>query len=109
MIVRGLYYLVSKIEEHFNCSEDAAEKALDFAFECNQEMFWNEYAQDIADNTFDYSVKVYSAGRSSGWLIVEGLPEFETWDAVMLAKWRSFENKIDQLVEDLTSWDTNLQ
>lgn len=104
--VYGLYPLQSKIEETFNCSEETAQKALEFAFDSACEMFWDENAQEIADDVFGDGVTIYSAGRSAGWLIVEGLSEIEDWDAVNLAKWRSFENKIKAEVKYLTSWDS---
>lgn len=46
--------------------------------------------QEFADEIWD-GVTVYSAGRSGGWAIVTGLPDIDTWDAVMLAKWSKFE------------------
>lgn len=96
---------IDQVEDEFNCSEEIAEQALQYAFEAAQETFWNETAQEIADDTFEYKVEVYSAGRSAGWLIVQGLEEFESWDAVQLAKWRSFENKIKETIKYLCSWD----
>ncbi len=103
--VKGLYPLEYKIEDEFNCSEETAEKALQFAFDSACDLFWNDEAQSIADDTFDYDVKIYSAGRSGGWLIVIGLPDFDTWDAINLSKWHSFENKIKAEVNYLTSWE----
>lgn len=52
---------------------------------------------------FEPGVRVWAEGRSGGWAIVEGLPEWDTgegdsegrlvggWDAVMLGRWRRFE------------------
>jgi len=102
--VHSLYHLASKIENHFNCSEEQAQKALDYAFEMSCDLFWNEYAQDFATEILG-DVKIHSAGRSNGWLIVEGLPDFESWNAIDLAKWRSFENHIKAEVKYLTSWE----
>jgi len=39
-----------------------------------------EQAQEDAQALFGEHVKCYSAGRSGGWLIVEGLPDVEDWD-----------------------------
>lgn len=103
--VHGLYPMQSKIEQAFNCSEETAEKALQFAFDSACEMFWNENAQEIANDVFGDSVTIYSAGRSSGWLIVVGLSDIEDWNAVDLAKWRKFENAIKAEVKYLTSWE----
>lgn len=40
----------------------------------------------------DYSgrLKFYRDGRQGGWLVVEGLPDPETWDAIMVARWGKF-------------------
>lgn len=38
-----------------------------------------------------YRVEVWQEGRSGGWAVVHGLPDVETWDAVLLARWRRFE------------------
>jgi hypothetical protein len=63
--------------------------------------FWNgsleigwESLEGIAKDVFDgYTVKVWSEGRSGGWAVVDGLSDFDSWDAVMLGKWRSFERQ----------------
>lgn len=47
-----------------------------------------QYAEEIWPA---YAVKVWPAGRSGGWAVVEGLPDVDDWDAVMLAKWARFE------------------
>lgn len=58
-----------------------------FEFAC--ESGW-EWLQTDAEDTFGKGVKVYSEGRSGGWAVVDGLPDFDSWDAVMLAKWARF-------------------
>lgn len=60
----------------------------EFEFAC--EVGWEDLQSD-AEEIFGQGVKVYSEGRSGGWAIVDGLKEFEDWDAVDLAKWRKFE------------------
>lgn len=80
--------------------EKTAEKALEFAYESSCEIFW-EYWQDKAGDVenglygspeysyfpgYNNRLMVYSAGRSGGWLIVQGLPPVEEWDAVMVAR-----------------------
>lgn len=40
------------------------------------------------------TLTVYQEGGQGGWAVVHGLPSIEDWDAVMLARWRSFENKL---------------
>lgn len=61
-----------------------------------------ERAQELADENWpERTVKVWSSGRSGGWLIVEGLPDIETWDAIAVARWARFEAAIRATVEDL--------
>lgn len=100
-----VYHFVSiyKVVDKFGCSEDQAERALQFAFDAAQERFWHDFAQEYAEDVFKESVKVYSAGRSSGWLIVDKLPDIETWDAIMLGKWRKFEKGVKREIEYYTS------
>lgn len=95
-----------KIQDHYNLTDEQAEELCNIAFEAAQEFFWYDIAPMIADDKFDDNVKIYSAGRSSGWLIVDGLPPIESWDAVILAKWRSFENAIKAEVKFRTSAET---
>ena len=93
-----------KIADHFNCEEAEASRAGEYAFESACETFWNESAQGIADDVFgEKKVKVYSQGRSGGWLIVEGLPDIELWDLMMMNMWHSFETKIKKEVKYQTS------
>src|SRR5260221_11426319 len=46
--------------------------------------------QNDAQEIFGASAKVYSTGRQGGWAVVEGLPDIESWDAIMLSKWSRF-------------------
>ena len=90
----------------FNCSEEVAERALGFAWESECECFW-EYWQDTSGGCENglsgspeyayfpgYKVMVYSAGRSGGWLIVQGLPPVEEWDAVLVGRWYKFQRDV---------------
>ena len=95
---------VERVVDHFGCSEATAEKALEWAFESHQGQFW-ETAEDEAEYALGEGLKVYSEGRSGGWLVVHGLPDLDGWDAVMLAKWRRFAGLIAQEVEFYTSWE----
>ncbi len=36
-------------------------------------------------------LKIFQAGRSGGWLIVDGLPDIPQWNVVLMGKWRKFE------------------
>lgn len=93
-----------KVANYLDISEDKAESLLTAIFENSQMNFWDnvpEYAKEIFGN----HVKTYSAGRSGGWVIVCGLPEIESWDAIMLAKWRKFENMCKAERDYYCSWD----
>lgn len=73
------------------------------ADEIAREVGW-ELAQELADEVWEktrYSPKVYSAGRSGGWLVVTGLPDVEAWDAIDLARWACFQKEIEATVDDL--------
>ena len=73
------------IAEHFGCSPKTAEQAGEFWYESACEQFW-EQMPECASEIFP-RCKVYSAGRSGGWLTVHNLPEVESWDAIMIGKW----------------------
>lgn len=60
-----------------------------------------DMAQEDADLIFDrYTVKVWQEGRMGGWLVVDGLPDLNEWDAVMLGKWRRFERYVRAIRDD---------
>ena len=89
------------VRRTFECSENRAEWASQAAYDMHAESFW-ESAGDDAEYMLG-PCKVYSAGRSGGWLIVEGLPPIESWDAIMVAKWGRFERAMHAEVEYLCS------
>jgi hypothetical protein len=60
-----------------------------------------EQAKEDAEEIFGADVKVWQEGRSGGWLIVEGLPDFDSWDAIMLGRWRKFARYVDAYVDDV--------
>jgi hypothetical protein len=100
------------VVDAFDCSEDAAEKALNCAFEATQEAFWDDVAQSYADQYLTErfgKVKAYSAGRSNGWLVVDKIGDREAvedeWDAIDLTAWYSFQDAIKAQVKYMTSWD----
>jgi hypothetical protein len=90
------------VMDKFDCDEDQADRALQFAFESAQHQFWEEI-QEHAESVLGKGVKVYSAGRSGGYVIVERLEEIKHWDAVAFAKWRKFVKEVLQQVEYLCS------
>ena len=93
------------VADRLGCSLPRAETCLQYAGETLAEMFWDD-AEDIARDIFgDESLKVYSEGRSGGWLIVKGLPDIEYWDAIMLGKWRSLEVRLQNEVKYIGEFD----
>jgi hypothetical protein len=80
--------------------ENVSSETLDSFFwqACRDGFEWIESnAQDI----FDSDVKVYSEGGSGGWAVPDGLPDFDSWDAIMLGKWRRFERWAKAEAEDV--------
>lgn len=81
--------------------------SLDTAWRMACENAWDdarEYAMDI----FGPRAKVWSAGRSGGWLVVEGLPDIECWDAIDVSRWAKFQRAIEALRDDIgyqTVWN----
>ena len=88
----------------YGCDDATAERALQFAFESQQQQFW-EQAEELAQSVFGSHVKVYSSGRSGGWLIVHNLPDLETWDAVAVGRWARFAKR----VRDDIAWRTSAE
>lgn len=93
------------VMEKFSCSKEAAERALQFSIDANREAFWEQavFDAEFIFSSIGYKAKVYSAGRSGGWLVVEGLPDLEKWDAVMLGKWSMFTKNCRRAMEYLCS------
>lgn len=91
-----------KVADHFHCTEETAQKAVEYAWDMEAQAFWED-VQGTAEDVFGKGVKAYSAGRSGGWLLVEGLTDIESWNAVDLAKWRKFEKIIKADVKYRTS------
>jgi len=91
-----------------DCDDNTAENALQFALEQAQQIFWEDVT-DCVEDIFGKGVTVRQEGRSGGWLVVEGLPRFEKWNAVDLAKWRKFENSIKREIEDRSRLENVLE
>jgi hypothetical protein len=61
-----------------------------------------EQAQQVAEEVFGSDVKVYSQGRSGGWAVVDGIDDdVEGWDAIQLAKWRTFSHRLGEIADDI--------
>lgn len=81
-------------------ANEATERDWESAWGAASEWGW-EYAEEAARECFDDDrVRVYSAGRSGGWLVVSGLPDPDGWDAIMLGKWASFARRVADIVAD---------
>lgn len=93
------------IAERFKCSEAVADKAEQFAFDAACEGFWED-AKFSASERFGSRAKVFSAGRSGGWLIVDGIGHPDDWDAVALARWRGFERDCRRVMEHYARADS---
>ena len=96
------------VMQKFGCTEEVAEKALQFAFDAECRDFW-EYWQDTTGDVEnglygspEYAffpgekVMVQCAGRSGGWLIVQGLPPVEEWNAIMVSRWNKFQRAVKE-------------
>ena len=89
-----------------SCTEEQADKALEFAWTSAVESFWEYWGDTTGGNenglsgSAEYAYfpgdkpRVYSTGRSGGWLIVQGLAPVEEWDAIMVRKWAKFEHDV---------------
>lgn len=61
-----------------------------------------ELAQSDASEVFDrWAVRCELDGRSGGWLVMRGLPDMESWDATILAKWARFARYCASIVDDV--------
>lgn len=118
--VYGFGWNLAKLAARLKCSEALAEQAANLAYESAQREFWDERAADClnfamlgeleASEVKPAGLKrapfqVYSDGRSGGWLIVEGLPDVTTWNAVQFGKWRKFARLIRAEIRDLLSFE----
>lgn len=109
--VHGQWDLLSLAEKHRAdfpdtrfvgwLESDRAKRSMDAAWESACEQGYEQAEQD-AQEVFDFNtVKCWTAGRSGGWLVVEGLPDVDTWDAIMLGKWARFAKMARALADDV--------
>jgi len=96
------------IMEEFGCTEEVARQALEYAYETAVENFW-QLAETHAREIFGPSAEVFSAGRSGGWLIVQGIggsgDMWDEWNAPKVAKWGRFVRTIHAEMAYLGSWE----
>jgi hypothetical protein len=85
------YHAAEAVREKYRDTfpEAMVERAIEWAYESHVESFWKR-AQEDAEAIWGSGVRVFSAGRSGGWLVVERLPDVDTWDAIALGKWARF-------------------
>jgi len=100
---------VSMVQEEWpGTDEKTAEKALEFVLENACDLFWEDYT-DAENFSFYFpnypNIKVYSEGRSSGWLVVHGLPEVSEWDAILVSAWGRFVQSIEKDITYRCSWE----
>lgn len=81
-----------KIAEKLGCTEAQAEHASELAWQSACQSFWDD-AQDLADHYLKDG-RVYSEGRCAGWLVVDGLGDVESWDAIMVSRWARFAKSV---------------
>lgn len=79
-----------------------------FAGSC--EVGIEDAVEDARSNMFPtYDVKLRTAGRQGGWLVVEGLPDVEHWGPDLLTAWSQFEKSCRGLADDvprMMAWQT---
>ena len=96
------------LTERFGCSEGAAEKALEFAWDSAVELFWESWTDkdELAHYFPGYRLTVYGEGRQGGHLTVRGLPDLESWDAIMVSRWTRFAKDIAADIKYLCDAET---
>lgn len=97
-----------------------AGRFVDMADEWARESCW-EMAQEAADEVWPHRaggsheqlawrnrinrsttgpLKIWSAGRQGGWLVVQGLRPLDEWDAIELGRWAKFAKAVRGIVDD---------
>ena len=71
----------------FGCDAPTAERAIEYAYDMAREGFWEQIQDTAREILHDNEIKVYSTGRSGGWLIVCNWKDFEYWNAIDLGRW----------------------
>ncbi len=108
---KSLYPVVEAVMERWSVTKELAEKAVDLAFCTHQEQFWEYWGDESNINEYfpgNYA-KVYSAGRSGGWLEVHNLKDLEYWDAIDVMRWYRFQRDVLLDVEYHTSKEVLLE
>lgn len=82
------------LEEHHDRDPDA----FSWAWEAACEEGW-EMAQTDAHELFG-PCQVSSEGRCGGWLVVDGLKDIDSWDAIDIAQWGKYVRWVEAIRDD---------
>lgn len=88
--------------ESLGLDEGTAGPVCEKVFEECSAYFWLE-ADKICQDIYGPSANVMQAGRSGGWLCVDGLPEVTSWRKIWRGKWYDFEKRIHELFVEVNS------
>lgn len=88
-----LQWVEEKEEESEESYNNLLWSLFGFASEGEREFFDNcvtdpDYGRStLLPHGWNANAKIYQAGRSGGWLLFDGLPDVETWDAIAVSAW----------------------
>lgn len=91
-------------------SKEQSEKTENFCFNQACHDFWFS-VESMAESVFGENIDIYQAGRSGGWLVVDGLPEITEWDDEMISKWGHFKELVKTEIDYQMSsevWESNI-
>ena len=101
--------MAQRLADHYNIDDDARiETALEWAFESLQQGFWEDaptFAERYLSSAFGGNLKVYSEGRSGGWLVVYGVGDIADWDAIRVSAWGRFEQAVRAEIDFLCAYE----
>lgn len=85
---------LATLAERYSISEEDAQALLTTVYESTVADFWGfPWAQHVPSH-LGGKPKVYSEGRSGGWLVVHNLPDVELWTKRMYEAWAKFEKGV---------------
>lgn len=62
---------------------------------------WKMLQDDVSEIYRPFQYKLCSAGRNGGWAYIEGLKDFEDWDAIDLSRWARFSKYARAYADDV--------
>ncbi len=98
---------IGAITDKFGCTDSDAQHALELAWDSAARSFWEQIGETVAE--IFPGCKAYSEGRSEGWLVVEGLPDVESWNGAMVAKWGKLVRIVREDIKYRSAPDTVLE